>query len=58
MKRILFIFLLLFVRFTVFSQSTWDIREMNPSIEQSTMLSPTEIVNSWDGAYLNSQSKS
>ncbi|KAF0200713.1 MAG: hypothetical protein FD170_3242 [Bacteroidetes bacterium] len=53
MKKILFIILLLLVRFTVFSQSTWDIREMNPYIEKSPMLMPSGTLNTWDGAYLN-----
>jgi hypothetical protein len=53
MKKILFISLLLLVRFTVFSQATWDIREMNPYIEQSPMLMPSGTLNTWDGAYLN-----
>lgn len=53
MKKILFIILLLLVRFTVFSQATWDIREMNPYIEKSPMLMPSGTLNTWDGAYLN-----
>jgi len=53
MKKILFISLLLLVRFTVFSQATWDIREMNPYIEQSPMLMPSGTLNTWDGALLN-----
>lgn len=52
MKKIILIALLFLVRFTVFSQTTWDIQEINPSIEQSPFLSPTEIINSWDGAYI------
>jgi len=53
MKKILFIILILLVRYTVFSQATWDIREINPGIEQSPLLSPTGIINSWDGAFIN-----